>query len=164
MKLNFATPCAALLAGTSLLLTACVTEVADFEDDDIATTTTRSSRTSVSTVQPGTTVRTLPSTYTTRSVAGQDYYLADDVYYTRDTNGYTVVNDPASSDYLATNAPPVRTGVVRNPSGPSSQVVNTLPSGYQTRNYNGRDYYILGGNTYVRDSAGSGYVTVESPF
>lgn len=152
---------AACLA-TSVLLTSCVTERVD--DDDIATTT-RSSTTRSSTVatyEPGYVVETLPVGYRTRTVSGRQYYLADDVYYTRDTNGYTVVNDPASPDYLATNAPPVRTGVVRNPSGPSSQIIQTLPNGYQTRNYNGRDYYILGTDTYVRGP--QGYVITTSPF
>ncbi len=150
----------AAVAATSLLLTGCVTERV-VERDSADVTTTRRSTTSVSTYEPGYTVQTLPRGYTTRTVSGRQYYLADDVYYTQDTNGYTVVTDPASPDYLAANAPPIRTGVVRNPSGPSTYLT-TLPGGYTTRTYNGRDYYVSGTNTYARDSRG--YVIVDSPF
>ncbi len=150
---------AACLA-TSALLTACVTDRVIEVDDEVVTTTTRSS--TVATYEPGTVVETLPVGYQTRNVSGRQYYLSDDVYYTRDTNGYTVVTDPASPDYLATNAPPVRSGVVRNPSGPSYQTLETLPDGYQTRTYNGREYYILGTDTYVRGPRG--YVITTSPF
>ncbi len=151
---------ASAAAVTSLLMTACVTDRVIDADDEVTATTTRSS--TVATYEPGYTVESLPVGYQTRKVAGRQYYLADDVYYTRDTNGYTVVSDPAAPDYLATNAPPVRTGVVRNPSGPSYETIQTLPNGYQTRTYNGREYYILGTDTYVRGP--QGYVITTSPF
>lgn len=155
-SLHFA---ASAVAVSSLLVSACVT-TERVNDDDLATTTTRSS--TVATYEPGYVVESLPVGYQTRTVSGRQYYLADDVYYTRDTNGYTVVNGPGTDDYLATNAPPVRTGVVRNPSGPSYQTLETLPTGYQTRAYNGREYYILGTDTYVRGP--QGYVITTSPF
>ncbi len=130
----------------SFALSACVTErIVESDPIDTSVSTTRTV-----TYEPGYTTNTLPSGYTTRTISDRQYYVADDVYYTRGpSGGYTVVS-----------APDVTTSATVNPTG--SGYVSTLPSGYTTRSYRGTDYYYSGGQYYRKDPRG--YTVTPNPF
>lgn len=132
----------------SLTLTACVTERV-VESAPLDSTTTRS--TTVSTFEPGYVTQSLPTGYATRTVSGNQYYVADDVYYSRGPSGYTVVDRPN-----------VVGGASRNPAGPGPSYVSTLPVGYTTRAYRGQDYYYSNGQYYRQDPRG--YLSVDAPY
>ncbi len=142
---NTTLPLLAAVSAASLALTACVTErVIESDPIDTSVSTTRSV-----TYEPGYTTQSLPTGYTTRTVSGSQYYVADDVYYTRGAGGYTVVT-----------APDITSSATVDPTGPG--YIDTLPVGYTTRNYQGTDYYYSGGQYYRQDP--QGYVVTTSPF
>ena len=138
------------LAG-GLVLSSCVSPY----DTGVTTST------EVTTYRPGYTTRTLPGGYRSETIAGSNYYYHNGAYYQRRADNYVVVQAPRRSQYYNEYTQYGNRTVINRADG-STQVINRLPSGYTTVDYQGEPYYRHQNSYYRRQ--GSGYVTVASPF
>jgi hypothetical protein len=82
-------------------------------------------------------VASLATTAVLVSLANQNYYYNQGIYYTQASGGYTVV------------APPVNITVIN------------LPQGLETIPYNGSTYYYFSGTFYSKSS--NGYTVIKAP-
>lgn len=78
-------------AALCLSLTSCIIPV---EDHTRGTTT-------YTTYQPGYRTTSLPSGYRSENISGQTYYYHDGAYYSRDSNGYVIIDAPRESRYYS---------------------------------------------------------------
>jgi len=75
----------------------------------------------------GIVVPVLPFVYTTLWFGGQPYYYANEVYYTRVSTGYQVVEAPPINEVTIQEAPPPAVVVSSIPSPPPAPVVKQAP-------------------------------------
>ncbi|MES2996484.1 MAG: DUF6515 family protein [Verrucomicrobiota bacterium] len=147
MKTPLHLTCAGVLA---VCASSCVTP-----DTTMTATTT--------TYQPGYTVTSLPSGYSTVTVEGQRYYQSNDVYYRSEGGRYVVVGNPYGGRTYGTQSFSDRGS--RSSRGQGSRgtpVMRRLPTGAQVRTHAGVQYYEHGGTFYRAE--GDGYMVVPSPY
>lgn len=124
---------------------------------------------SVTTYDPGYTVRTLPSGYRTEIVSGTTYYYHNGSYFRPRDNRYIVVDAPRSSRYYdeyrrhrgGSHRDRDRDRY-RDQRDSNVRVITRLPDGSRQVTVRGNTYYQHRDDYYRRQ--GSGYVTVARPF
>jgi len=128
------------------MLSSCVTPYDSYHGASVTTTSYH---------QPGYRINTLPSGYRSEVISGSNYYYHNGAYYRRDSSGYVVVNAPRTSRYYTDY------NRHRGQRHDSVRTLNRLPSGYQTVNHGGTQYYTVGDTFYQRQ--GRGYTVVSRP-
>jgi hypothetical protein len=128
------------------------------------------SSTVTTTYRTGYEVRTLPPGYRTETIGGTRYYSSNGTYYQSRSGRYVVVEAPRRYDNRRDDRR--YDGRDRNRNGRDDRydrrpggrdvIITTLPSGYRTVKYRGRDYYQVRDVYYQR--SGAGYIIVNRPY